>query len=136
MQIKFTDERIKEYFEGGIHFTNDGEPIDVSDSQGEEMLKKIHFLDDKEVKVFERVVDEDADTEDAADESSTDDESTPADVVETAEQLSKNRREDLEKMARDEGLDGDSYTNKTELAQAIVAARNAKIVSGSDETEG
>lgn len=42
-------------------------------------------------------------------------------VIETAENLAKsNSRESLEQMAKDAGLDGNSYTNKTELAQAIL----------------
>jgi hypothetical protein len=135
MKIEFTDERIKEYYEGGIHELNDGEPIEVSEAKGQEMLKKIHFLDDKEVHVFQKVKEE-APADDASAEDTAAASDQPGDFLETAEQLAKNKREDLEKMAREAGLDGDSYTNKTELAQAIVAARSADAGKTTDESEG
>ncbi len=40
-----------------------------------------------------------------------------------AEALAKLSRPELEKMAKRLHLDGDKYTNRTELAKAIVAAR-------------
>lgn len=135
MKLEFTDERIKEYYEGGLHYTNDGEPIEVSESLGQEMLKKVHFLDDKQVPVFRVVAPENAEAETPTGETEGAPEES-ANFLESAEQLARNSRADLEKMAREAGLDGDSYTNKSELAQAIVAAREATSVESTDPAEG
>lgn len=136
MQIKFSDERIKEYYEGGLHILNDGEPLEVSELQGNEMLKAIHFLDDKQVPVFEKVKEPTANDESEAEDEEADDREPEEVFLETAEQLAKKTRAELIKMAVDAGLDGDNYTNKTELAQAIVAARDAAAIKEPDETEG
>jgi hypothetical protein len=118
MQIKFSDERIKEYYEGGVHFLNndDGEPIEVSESLGNELLKAIHFLDDEQVHVFTRV---EGGTEPTQEASAG---PLPDEYADEAAQLAKKPRAELMKMAKAAGLDGDSYTNRKELAIAIAAA--------------
>lgn len=46
-------------------------------------------------------------------------------TVETVESLVKaNSKEELSKMAVEVGLDGNSFTNKAEMAEAIIAKRN------------
>lgn len=52
---------------------------------------------------------------------------TEADEPETAESLAKgSTRDELNKRAKASGLDGNSYTNKPELAAAILEAESKK----------
>ncbi len=110
MKIQFTDKRISEYKNGDFHAINDGEPIEVNPAIAGEFLAAKHVLDGEFVPVFELV---------EAEGSSKEQESF------TVESLAKMKREKLEKMAKEAGLDGNSYTNKTELATAILAAKES-----------
>lgn len=71
------------------------------------------FVDDKEAALLKQTQDAKPAQTEAVDEAK----------AETVESLvAGNSREELNKRAKDAGLDGDSYTNKTELATAILEA--------------
>lgn len=55
MNIRFTDARITEFYEGGLHFKNTGESISVPDLLADGLLQKTHRLDGQSVPVFEVV---------------------------------------------------------------------------------
>lgn len=52
MKLQFNHPDINEYFEGGLHFKNDGEPIEVAESVGAEMLKAKTSVGGEEMPVF------------------------------------------------------------------------------------
>lgn len=109
MKLKFAHDEISEYASGTFHVKN-GKPFEVDAVMGQELLWAKHDLNGEMVNVFER-----------ADAGKTDETPEP----ETPESLAKLSRKDLEKLAKDAGLDGDVYTNKLELATAIVTAKGA-----------
>jgi len=116
MKIKFTDERIQSYSNGPYHFINDGEPIEVSPVLVDDFLAARFPLDGVMAPTFELV----EDTEEATESQSSDE----SEEEETVESLTKKfSRTELEQMAIDAGLDGNTYTNKAELATAIIAAK-------------
>lgn len=108
MKIQFTDKRITEYKNGHFYAANDGTPIDLDPNIADDILAATHMLDGVPSPVFEMA------------ESQADDTEEP----ETVESLAKKHsRPELEQLAKDAGLDGNTYTNKTELATAILAAK-------------
>lgn len=127
MKLQFTTENISEYKNGPYHFVNDGKPFEVEPSLAADFLAAQHQLDGEPCPIFE-VVPADSEVVDSVPEDTSDSESESEseEETETAELLAKKHsRAELEQMAKDAGLDGDSYTNKTELADAILAAKGA-----------
>lgn len=111
MKIQFAHTEINEYAVANLVFKNDGKAFDVDEVLGRELLFVEHSLDGTTmVKVFELAGAGKQPADDAGD-------------ADTPETLAKLPRKDLEAMAKDAGLDGDGYTNKLELATAILAAK-------------
>jgi hypothetical protein len=113
MKLEFTNNEIKEYSNGPFHVVNSGAPFDAPHGAATAFLAAKHPIGDELVNVF-RPVEIDGNA-------AQDDTETP---VETPESLAKaNNRDALLEMAKEHGLDGDSYTNKLELATAILAVK-------------
>lgn len=112
MNLKFTTTEISEFATGNFHKVNDGKAFEVDAVFGRELLHAKHFLGGEVgwVNVFEEAGAAAA-AEAAADE---------PDELKT---LSKLSRAELQELAKEAGLDGDGYTNKKELATAIMAAK-------------
>ena len=117
MKLIFTDDRISEYKNGDFYAKNTGEPVEVSPAIADEILAATHRLDGAFVPVFEL-----AGADKPADESTEETEESEPETVESL--AKKHNRAELEEMAKEAGLDGNTYTNKTELAAAILAAND------------
>ena len=121
MKLKFVNNTVAECSTGGFYAKNDdgnlvdaeGKPVEVNPLMVEDLLAMRHSTAGEAMPVFELVEDADAEEPNAPDS----DGSEPV----TAESLVKgNSREQLEEMAKAAGLDGNTYTNKKELAEAIL----------------
>jgi len=106
MNLKFAHPQINEYATGNFYFKNDGKAFEVDAVMGRELLWAKASVDGEMVNVFEEAG-----------------KPAVADEPDTVESLAKRGRKELEAMAKEAGLDGDSYTNKQELAAAILAAK-------------
>ena len=98
MKIQFV-EGVLEYANGDYHRKNNGKPFDVDRRFAEDVLLPSGYFESLEAV-----------------------EAREAEEAATVETLAKLKREELEERAKEAGLDGDSYTNKHELATAIVNA--------------
>lgn len=115
MKFKFTDNSVAEFATGGFYAKNDngdlidadGAPIDVDPAMANDLLKLKHVVNGEESPMFEIAKDEEP-------------EAAPADENTVEFLVKKHNRAELVQMAKDAGLDGDSYTNKSELAEAIL----------------
>ena len=112
MKIEFTTPEITEFTTGNFYVKNTGKPFDIPMGSETDFLSHQHPIDGNLVNVFKPAT-------------------VDGNVVvveneaETIESLQKMSREELEALAKESGLDGDSYTNKKELATAIMAVKGA-----------
>lgn len=142
MKIEFTSPRISEYYNGGFHVINDGTEIpEVFGDLAKDLLAATHVLDGETVPVFQEVVPPPAEkpapkkaaakkgkakgSKAAAEPTDHDSE-----TVVTAESLAEaHDRDELITMAKEAGLDIDpddnNYTDKVELAAAILSAKES-----------
>jgi len=116
MRLEFAHDEITTYAVGNDVYQNDGKAIEVHPGAASAFLAAKASVNGKMVNVFKP-----AQSEINAASKETEDQ------PETAVSLSKaHSREELVEMAKEYGLDGDQYTNKTELATAILAAKTDK----------
>lgn len=109
MKIEFTSPEITQFANGNDVFINDGKPIPVTPGQAAAFLSARARIGKEMVNVFQAVESGEV--------------STPTETPTVASLSKDHTREELQEMAKQLGLDGDDYTNKTELATAILAAK-------------
>lgn len=114
MKIEFTTDKITEFATGNFYVKNTGSAFDIPHGTAPDFLSKQHLIDGEWVPVF-KVAEIDGNVEVVVEGE-----------IETVESLAKKTRPELEELAKDAGLDGDSYMNKTELATAILAVKGDK----------
>lgn len=110
MKLKFAND-FNEYAEGQLHFKNDGSPIEVDNVLGRQLLFAKGWLGGEMVPVFAEVG---ADIE------------TEPEGGHTVESLMALPKRELAKVARAAGLDGNEFSDKEEIAKAIIEATAAK----------
>lgn len=113
MKLEFAYNEISAYAVGNDVYQNEGKAIEVHPGAASAFLAAKAKVGGKMVNIFKPAQSE-------INAASKESEEQP----ETAVSLSKaHSREDLVEMAKQYGLDGDGYTNKQELATAILAAK-------------